>query len=141
MFEIDDDVEFKTSKKSRHSKVMELPFAQLEIGQSFHLVSEKNQREQAARLSAWCQLAGKRLDRRFSMRTVAEEDPRGPGLRIWRVEDAVQSLDKIFEQKQQPTRQAVPLQRKRVATPVLAGKPTANPGSRRARKAETHAIY
>lgn len=96
-FEIDTNVEFKTSKKSRHSKVMDLPFEKLEVGQSFHMQSDENQKEQSVKLSAWCQLAGKRLGRRFSLRTVDASDPRGPGLRVWRVEDKVANLDALFE--------------------------------------------
>ena len=122
-YEIDTNVEFKASKKSRHSKVMELPFEKLEVGQSFHMPSEENKKEQTTKLSAWCQLAGKKLQRRFSLRTVGADDPRGPGLRIWRIEDKAADLDALFNEEKGEVSQD--------AAPVTAPKS----GSRRARKA------
>ncbi len=93
-YEIDNNVVFNAAKKSRHSKVMELPFDKLIVGQSFHVPN--TDKEEASKLSAWCQLAGKKLEKRFSLRTVGNDDPRGPGVRIWRVEDKPQNLDKLF---------------------------------------------
>lgn len=91
MYEIDSNVTFSPSKRSgRKSKINEMPFDRIQVDESFHVAS--TDKAQANRLSGYCQIAGKRLNKKFSMRTVFETDPRGPGVRIWRVEGPAEAM-------------------------------------------------
>lgn len=94
MYEIDNNIEFVQAKKARHSKVMDLPFAQLQPGQSFHVPTEEaSHKAEAAKMSAWLRIAQSKTGAQYRLRSVGIEDPRGPGLRVWRVE----TLDDLFE--------------------------------------------
>lgn len=91
MYEIDSNVTFSPSKRSgRKSKINEMPFDRIGVNESFHVAS--TDKAQANRLSGYCQIAGKRLNKKFAMRTVSESDPRGPGVRIWRVEGPAEAM-------------------------------------------------
>ena len=153
---IDTNVAFNPAKAPRKSKVMELPFAQLQVGQSFHIAATS--KDEITKLSAWCQLAAKKLTTataapRFRLRTVDDSDPRGPGVRIWRIEDKGTSLDALFQAKGagQP-KGSTPAKGQKVSAsePVKpARKAKANPKAvaaeprsfsrRQARKGEAHA--
>lgn len=98
--EIDTDIPFSTAKKSRASKILALPFEQLEPGNSFHVATTPDtHKEQAAKLSSWVRLASKRLDKRFTLRSVTAADPRGLGLRVWRMAD---DLSRLFTENTPP---------------------------------------
>jgi hypothetical protein len=142
-YEIDSNVTFNPGKRSgRKSKINEMPFDKIAIGESFHVA--QTSKEAANRLSGYCQIAGKRLGKRFAMRTVADTDPRGPGVRIWRVEDKPMRLDSLFAAKgaapakPEPKAQKVVAKRAKAAAPVVAkptkGKSTQPTPSRRQRR-------
>lgn len=123
MYEIETGIPFPT-KKTRRSKIMELPFEKLEVGQSFHIANVD--KDETSKLSAWCQLAGKRLERRFGLRTATKDDPKGPGVRIWRVEDKPQNLDSLFAGKETKGAATKP-QAEKVAAPARGRKRAAEP--------------
>jgi hypothetical protein len=137
-YEIDSNVTFNANKRSgRKSKIAELPFDKLAVGESFHVAQEG--KEAANRLSGYCQIAGKRLEKKFAMRSVDASDPRGPGVRIWRIEDKPLSLDSLFAAKgaapkpepAQPTK-VLAKSGKKAAAPA----PVAPPSRRQRRSAE-----
>jgi hypothetical protein len=138
MYEIDSNVTFSANKRSgRKSKIAELPFDNLKIGESFHVAQEG--KEAANRLSGYCQIAGKRLEKKFAMRTVDASDPRGPGVRIWRIEDKPTSLDSLFA-AHSPKTKAEPAKAQKVVAkrvkpaPAVVAKPA--PSRRQRRQAE-----
>lgn len=147
-YEIDSNVTFQANKRSgRKSKINEMPFDKIAIGESFHV--DQTSKEAANRLSGYCQIAGKRLSKRFAMRTVDASDPRGPGVRIWRVEDKGSDLSALFAAKgaapvvakPQPTKVAAPVPAKAVVkAPATRAKakaaPVALPSRRQRRSAE-----
>ncbi len=141
---IDTNVAFNPAKAPRKSKVMELPFAQLQVGQSFHIGN--TDKDEVTKLSAWCQLAAKKLTTtktapRFSLRTVDDSDPRGPGVRIWRIEDKGAGLDALFQAKGQKVSASEPVKpaRKAKANPKAVAAEPRSFSRRQARKGEAHA--
>lgn len=133
-YEIDSNIQFQANKRSgRKSKINEMPFDTIKVGESFHV--DQTSKEAANRLSGYCQIAGKRLNKRFAMRTVVDTDPRGPGVRIWRIEDKPMSLDSLFATKAlatkpqpaQPTKVVAKPAAKAPAAPVVVKKAKASP--------------
>ena len=89
------DTGIKIPKTVRAKRKTKYPFAQLEVGQSFHVPVSENDPDPvklARKLaSAASNARGRMLDEngnkiaKFVSRSVDEKDPRGPGARVFRV--------------------------------------------------------
>jgi len=81
--------------RRRSSKAGKYPFAQMQVGQSFHIAATEENPEPGKRMQSTCSTATRRykvansegvlqVTRKFVVRTVDETDPKGPGARIFR---------------------------------------------------------
>ncbi len=138
--EIDNDV--LLTNKRRQAKWQSFPFEQLEVGQSFHIKLDefeenKTIQEASKELSVMAIHAAKRLaPRKFSLRTVGEDDKRGIGIRVWRQADRIPSLDSLFEGEEaqespEPVTEAVQAPKLKKPKPRAQQAPVGSPTQRR----------
>lgn len=94
-FEIEDNIPLPTVKRGGGKGVEKYPFDKLEIGQSFHVPATEDRPNPGKTLASTVSSAKNRykvegqLTRIFVLRTVGEDDPKGAGARVFRVDDFV----------------------------------------------------
>jgi hypothetical protein len=86
VFEIDTDVSIPSIQRRSGDTIY--PFAQLEIGQSFHIPATESDPEPWKTKGSAVSSATKRMQpKQFAIRHVGADDKRGEGARVWRKAD------------------------------------------------------
>jgi hypothetical protein len=87
-FEVDTDVPIPPVKKRGGRSKDIYPWSTMKLNESFHVGKTEELPYPAKKMNSSVSSANKRFqgDRRFSVRTVDETDPKGPGVRVFRVE-------------------------------------------------------
>jgi hypothetical protein len=62
------------------------PFAEMEVGDSFHVAKTEDRPNPSRTLASTVSTASKKHGKLFSVRTVKDDDPKGAGARVFRLE-------------------------------------------------------
>jgi hypothetical protein len=84
--EIEKNIPMPVLNKGRMRGSYKYPFEKMEIGDSFHVAKSEERPKPARTLASTVSTASKKYGKVFRVRSVGEEDPKGPGARVFRVE-------------------------------------------------------
>ena len=87
-FQLTNEIDIADCKSNRGAKGSKYPFADMAIGQSFHVGATAERPSPQKTLAGACAAANKRhadSGIKFACRSVSDSDPLGPGVRVFAV--------------------------------------------------------